>query len=70
MVASGIHSLAGGHGVLPEVLTVLFVALTNPVGAHMIARSAYLIGIRMADISVVDQMQRAGEHAHSVHDKD
>ncbi len=70
LAGSALHALEAGHGILPEVLTVLFVALTNPVGAHMIARSAYLIGIRMADISVIDEMQRAGEHAHTAHDKD
>lgn len=57
-----------GDNVLGEALTMWFVFLTNPVGGHMIARSAYLIGIRMWEGAVVDQLDRAGAHGDGGHD--
>ncbi len=53
-----------------ELLVMLFVVLTNPVGAHMIARSAYLNGIPMTEMSILDEMKRAGEHGSVDHDTD
>lgn len=53
---------------LRELFTMWFVFLTNPVGGHMIARSAYLIGVRMTDLSVVDDLGRAGEREGVKHD--
>jgi multicomponent Na+:H+ antiporter subunit G len=57
-----------GDLVLGEVLTMWFVFLTNPLGGHMIARSAYLIGIRMWEGAVVDELNRAGIHGGADHD--
>jgi len=68
--ASAITFAVRGDDVLPEILTVVFIFLTNPVGGHMIARSAYLIGIPMTDLTIVDQMQRAGEGSHADHDQE
>ena len=70
LAASGLHFWALGTGVLEELFAMYFILLTNPVGGHMIARSAYLIGIRMTDLSVVDQLDRAGAHAGGDHDTD
>jgi monovalent cation/proton antiporter MnhG/PhaG subunit len=59
-----------GHSVLGELATLWLVFLTNPVGGHMIAKSAYLIGVPMADISVLDEFGRSGALADSEHDTD
>ncbi len=69
LIASAVLFGAQGYNVGPELLTILFVFLTNPVGGHMIARSAYLIGIPLSELSVMDAMQRAGEHADQAHDQ-
>jgi monovalent cation/proton antiporter MnhG/PhaG subunit len=68
--ASGIFFGSQGHSVLGELLTLWVVFMTNPVGGHMIAKSAYLIGIPLADVSVVDEFGRAGEIADLPHDID
>lgn len=62
LVASGV--LALGQGSLPfaECLTILFIFLTNPVGGHMIGRAAYLTGIEMRALPVVDELGRAGSN--------
>ena len=59
-----------GHWIVPELVTMLFVFLTNPAGGHMIARSAYLIGVPMTRLSVLDDMRRAGESSGADHDRD
>ena len=70
LLASALVFSASAHSVVPEALTMLFIVVTNPVGGHMIARSAYLIGIAMSDHhSVLDEMKRAGEHADRDHDQ-
>ncbi len=51
-----------------EIVAMVFVILTNPVGGHMIARSAYLNGIPMSDSTVMDEMRRAGEQQDVTHD--
>ncbi len=39
------------------VLVILFVLLTNPVGAHMLAKNAYRNGVKMWENSVEDEWQ-------------
>lgn len=69
LASSALMFGVNGANVLPEVLTILFVFLTNPVGGHMIARSAYLIGVPLTERSVMDAMKRAGEHGGMDHDQ-
>jgi multicomponent Na+:H+ antiporter subunit G len=66
--ASAIHHGVQGNGFVGEILAMWFVLLTNPVGGHMIARSAYLVGIPMTERSVIDELDRAGEAADAAHD--
>ena len=70
LAASALHFAMRGDNVIGELVAMYFVLLTNPVGGHMIARSAYLIGIPMTEQSVVDQLDRAGAHAPARHDTD
>ena len=66
--ASAVFHGMHGNGFLGEILAMWFVMLTNPVGGHMIARSAYLVGIPMTEHSVIDELDRAGEAADAAHD--
>ena len=68
LASSAVVSGWAGHNVTAEVVTVLFVFLTNPVGGHMIARSAYLTGTPLTERSSIDELRRAGEHADVDHD--
>ena len=70
LAASGIYF--GSKGQLPvgELFTIWFIFLTNPVGGHMIARSAYLVGIPLTELSVLDEFRRAGELGDAAHDVD
>ncbi len=70
LLGSAIVFGTAGENVYVEILTMWFVFMTNPVGGHMIARSAYLAGVRMTHISVIDEMDRAGEWADAEHDTD
>lgn len=40
------------------VLAMLFVFMTAPVSGHLIARAAYNSGIKLADQSVTDELER------------
>jgi multicomponent Na+:H+ antiporter subunit G len=68
LAASAVHFAARGDVPVGELLTMWFVMLTNPVGGHMMARSAYLTGVRLSDASKIDQLDRAGEHRDAEHD--
>jgi monovalent cation/proton antiporter MnhG/PhaG subunit len=68
--ASALFFAARGESVFGELLTLWLVFLTNPVGGHMIAKSAYLIGIPLAEVSVLDEFGRAGEVGDAAHDMD
>jgi len=46
--------------VIQEVLIIFFTFLSAPVGAHMLARSAYMIRIRMYERLHVDELE--GKH--------
>lgn len=69
-VGSAVFFLSHGEQVLGEFLTLWLVFLTNPVGGHMIGKSAYLIGIPMAESSVLDEFGRIGEAQSGDHDTD
>jgi len=70
LAASAVFHGAAGRGFVAEAVAMWFVLMTNPVGGHMIARSAYLVGVRMWEDSVLDELGRAGEHAEMGHDID
>ena len=57
-----------------SLIVVLFLALTAPVGAHMLARAGYVAGVRMADADAVDELDgryEAGSHRlRSAHEDD
>lgn len=42
--------------VIKLILVLILQFLTNPVGAHMIGRSAYRAGGQLSDITVVDEL--------------
>lgn len=44
---------------------ILFILLTAPVGAHLIGRASYFIGVRLWDKSVMDDL--AGKYKKSTH---
>jgi multicomponent Na+:H+ antiporter subunit G len=66
--ASGLFFLSMGYSVFGEILTVWLVFLTNPVGGHMIGKTAYLIGIPLAEVTVLDEFGRSGEAGRLGHD--
>jgi multicomponent Na+:H+ antiporter subunit G len=68
LTASAVNGLAAGQNVIGELLTMWFVFMTNPVGGHMIARSAYLVGIPLWSESVIDELGLAGHNSNSDHD--
>lgn len=37
-------------------LLIVFILITNPVSSHMLARAAHFIGIKKADVTVVDKL--------------
>ena len=68
LAASALDGWSDGRGFLAEALTIWFVFLTNPVGGHMIARSAYLTGTPLTKDSVLDQLAEAGARPSIDHD--
>ena len=38
-------------------LLIVFILITNPVSSHMLARAAHYIGVKKADITVVDKLK-------------
>ncbi|MHB1103461.1 MAG: monovalent cation/H(+) antiporter subunit G [Devosia sp.] len=53
-------ALASGDGpvVLRAILGILFLLLTTPVAAHLLARAAYRAGHRPASFTIVNDLQR------------
>jgi len=43
--------------VVRSAVVVIFLALTAPIGAHMLARAGYLAGARMCDPDAVDELE-------------
>jgi multicomponent Na+:H+ antiporter subunit G len=64
LLAAAVHY--GEFGLASRaVAAVVFIALTAPVAAHMIARAAYLLGVNQWEGSVVDEL--AGRYDRSTH---
>ncbi|MDW7675121.1 MAG: monovalent cation/H(+) antiporter subunit G [Bacillota bacterium] len=40
-----------------QILTIVFIFITAPVGAQMISRAAYKVGVKLWDKSVCDRME-------------
>lgn len=61
----------GDLGVIARAVAVIvFLLLTAPVAAHMIARAAYLIGVRQWDGTIVDELRgRYDLSAHILHSR-
>lgn len=53
-------ALASGDGpvILRAVLGILFLLLTTPVAAHLLARAAYRAGQQPASVTIVNDLQR------------
>ena len=68
LIGSALTFVAEGHVPFAEVLTLAFMGLSNPAGAHMIARSAYLTGVALTEDTVIDELDRAGSHQELDHD--
>ncbi len=45
---------------------ILFILLTAPVGAHLIGRASYFIGVKLWDKSVIDDLK--GKYKKSTHE--
>lgn len=43
--------------ILRAVIGILFLVLTTPVSAHLLARAAYLAGYRPTELTVLNEMQ-------------
>ena len=55
LLAMAVVSLDGAV-VLRALLGILFLVLTTPISAHLLARAAYQAGIRLADITNIDEL--------------
>lgn len=69
LLASALEAWRGGVFPMAELLVVVFVFLTNPVGVHLLARAAYLSGLPMSAGSF-DEMGLAGRAVSATHDRD
>lgn len=61
LLAIGIHSLDGGT-FSRALAGVIFLLLTAPISAHLLARSAYAAGYPMWEGSVLNEMPDQAEH--------
>ncbi|WP_346856004.1 monovalent cation/H(+) antiporter subunit G [uncultured Draconibacterium sp.] len=43
-------------------LLIVFILITNPVSSHMLARAAHYIGVKKADVTVVDKLSEYYEN--------
>ncbi|MBN2765372.1 MAG: Na+/H+ antiporter subunit G [Paludibacteraceae bacterium] len=43
-------------------LLIVFILITNPVSSHMLARAAHFIGVKKADLTVVDKLEEKGKN--------
>lgn len=55
LITLGLHSLNGAT-LSRSLAGFIFLLLTAPISAHLLARAAYAAGYRMADITVVNEM--------------
>ena len=57
----------GDGGVTSRTIAIiLFLLLTVPVGAHLIARASYFIGVKLWDKTIMDEM--AGKYKKTTHE--
>jgi len=42
---------------IEAILTILFIYITAPIASHLLARAAYLRGIKLAKITVTDELK-------------
>src|SRR5690554_2361884 len=58
-------------GVIPRVVAIiLFLFLTVPVGAHLIARVSYFIGVKLWKGTVMDELEgKYDRRSHELHSK-
>jgi len=55
LVATGLFGVGGNWPLfIKSILCAVFLLMTAPVGAHAICRSAYVSGVKLADVSVED----------------
>ena len=55
LVATGLFGVGGNWPLfIKSILCAVFLLMTAPVGAHAICRSAYISGVKLADVSVED----------------
>ncbi|HLU50715.1 MAG TPA: monovalent cation/H(+) antiporter subunit G [Flavobacteriaceae bacterium] len=59
-------------GVTSRVIAIiLFLFLTVPVGAHLIARAAYFIGVKLWKGTIIDEMEGKYDlHSHELHSEE
>lgn len=55
LIALGVHSLDAGT-FSRAVAGILFLLLTAPISAHLLARAAYAAGYRMSDRTILNEM--------------
>ena len=55
LIALGIHSMDGGT-FSRAIAGVIFLLLTAPISAHLLARAAYAAGYPLADITIRNEM--------------
>ncbi|AKR54710.1 Na+/H+ antiporter subunit G [Youhaiella tibetensis] len=46
-----------GAVILRSLIGILFLVLTTPVSAHLLARAAYLVGYQPCDLTVLNEME-------------
>ena len=64
LFASSLHFLTHTSAFsMKELAILVFMYLSNPVGAHAIIRAAYLVGVPLSERTVGDQLQ----HEKSAH---
>ena len=47
-------------------LLIVFILITNPVSSHMLARAAHYIGVKKADVTVVDKLSEYREREKNI----
>lgn len=46
-------------------LLIVFIMITNPVSSHLLARAAHYIGVKKADVTVVDKLEEKERNRES-----
>ena len=63
MIAAIIYFVAYGYGFSGKnLLAVIFIIITAPVGSHMISRAAYHTGVKIWERSVRDDLKKECEY--------